>query len=56
MASMLQITRQRVSVLVRTAKEAGAIDPVDGTNAYKRSWYGRQILGRWKTATKRSKR
>lgn len=46
-------TVQRTSQMIRQCLDAGvleALKPGSGHAIYRRTWYGRQLIGRWKTA------
>lgn len=47
------LSRQRIALLVTACITEGVLEiPKDlhGAKVYRRTWYGRQLLGRWKTA------
>lgn len=52
LAKLTKLSRQRANILVHEAVKAGALEipsGISGARVYRRTQYGRQILGRWKS-------
>lgn len=52
LAEKADLSRQRTTMLVDQAVKAGVLEVpagISGARVYRRTWYGRQLLGRWKS-------
>jgi hypothetical protein len=52
LAKKVALSRQRANLLIAGAIKAGVLEipkGISGAKVYRRTWYGRQILGRWKS-------